>query len=75
MKPPTWTLASFLALLIGLTSHIASGQDWPGIRDSLYSEILNEQRKIQVVLPGEYKDNPTIVVRGNVASLLGSGNW
>jgi predicted alpha/beta superfamily hydrolase len=32
----------------------AIAQDWPGIRDSLYSDVLKEQRVIQVVLPKDY---------------------
>lgn len=33
----------------------ASAQNWPGIRDSIYSEVLKENRRIQVILPGDYQ--------------------
>jgi len=59
MKPARGIFVFSLVFWIGVTSHLAYGQDWPGVRDSLYSEILKEQRKIQIVLPPEYEDNPT----------------
>lgn len=51
---------TFLLLVCGMIhlSAIAQNREWPGIRDSLYSETLKENRRIQVVLPGEYKTNP-----------------
>ncbi len=30
-------------------------QDWPGIRDSIYSDVLKEGRVIQVILPKDYQ--------------------
>src|SRR5688572_543269 len=38
-----------------LLAATAVAQDYPGKRDSLYSEILKENRKFQVVLPQNYK--------------------
>jgi len=47
-------------------------QKWPGIRDSLYSEVLKEKRVIQVVLPKDYK--PDSNVRYEVLYIL-DGEW
>lgn len=37
------------------TSNPASNQNTPGIRDSLYSNVLKEKRFVNVVLPKDYK--------------------
>ncbi|MEX2234178.1 MAG: hypothetical protein WD824_18585 [Cyclobacteriaceae bacterium] len=46
-----------ICAMIQLTG-IAQDQEWPGIRDSIYSDILKENRRIQIILPGDYKSNP-----------------
>jgi predicted alpha/beta superfamily hydrolase len=42
-------------ILIVFASLTASAQEWPGIKDSVYSNAIGEMRKIQVILPKDYK--------------------
>ena len=49
--PPLFALM-FIASIPSLQ---AQTLPWPGIKDSLYSETLKEQRKLQVILPADYK--------------------
>ncbi|HET9487328.1 MAG TPA: alpha/beta hydrolase-fold protein, partial [Chryseosolibacter sp.] len=44
----------YLLLLVQLPL-MAVSQDWPGIRDSIYSDVLKEQRKIQVIMPKDHQ--------------------
>src|SRR5689334_9524456 len=48
-----FVLALSVFFLLSFTTTVA--QDYPGIRDSIYSDILKEKRAIQVVLPKNYK--------------------
>ena len=66
---------SFLTGLVLLFCHFfgaAVAQDRPGIRDSVYSEILQEKRIIQVILPQDYK--PGAEEKYDVLYLL-DGQW
>ena len=47
-----------VAVCFAFLPALVSAQNQPGIRDSVFSEILKETRQIQVVLPEAYKDNP-----------------
>ncbi|MBA4054811.1 MAG: hypothetical protein C0490_08880 [Marivirga sp.] len=44
-----------VTLILTFYSGSVMAQKWPGIRDSIYSDILKEHRVIQVVLPKNYK--------------------
>ena len=55
MKIRTIYLSFFLVFILRLLSDDVSAQNWPGIRDSIYSETLKEKRIIQVILPKDYK--------------------
>ena len=50
-------LLKTVALLIYISS-LTYAQDLPGKRDSIYSEVLQEKRIIQVLLPKEYESDP-----------------
>ena len=50
----------------------ASAQEWPGIRDSLYSDVLKETRRLQVVLPKSYEQKKD--ARYEVLYIL-DGEW
>jgi len=50
-------VSSTLLILCMLATGYTHGQDWPGQRDSIYSNVLKEQRRIQVILPKEYSSN------------------
>lgn len=63
-----------IALFLFVTSiyNEAVAQDLPGTRDSLYSEILQEQRILQIILPKNYK--PESNDKYDVLYLL-DGEW
>jgi predicted alpha/beta superfamily hydrolase len=55
MKIRTTYLSFLLVFIIRLLSDDVAAQNWPGIRDSIYSETLKEKRIIQVIMPKDYK--------------------
>jgi len=55
MKKLNLPFQSLLVLIFFLLSFTTRAQDLPGKRDSLYSDILKENRIVQVVLPENYK--------------------
>jgi len=51
-------ITTWFCIMMTVGIMICAGQDaqkWPGIRDSLYSNVLKESRAIQVVLPKGYQ--------------------
>src|SRR5689334_19596333 len=54
MTPFQYLTYTFL-LFFFISALRVSAQDWPGIKDSLYSNAIGETRKIQVILPKDYK--------------------
>ncbi len=65
-------LSGFFRALLFIGSLSATAQDFPGKRDSLYSEILKEKRVIQVALPRGY--NPESGEQYEVMYILDEGN-
>jgi len=55
MKIRNFYLAFLSVFIIRQFSGDVAAQNWPGIRDSIYSETLKEKRIIQVILPKKYK--------------------
>ena len=54
MKTITSLFSFVLIIVVSLFSRNAHAQNWPGIRDSVYSDVLKEKRRIQVILPKDY---------------------
>lgn len=73
MKKPHILFRCVLFIISSFTFFTsASAQNPPGKRDSLYSEILKEERAIQVVLPENYK--PGSAEKYDVLYIL-DGEW
>lgn len=71
MKIKTLLFTGLLALSVTFFN-VAVAQDLKGTADSLYSEILQEQRMLQIILPRDYK--PDSKEKYDVLYLL-DGEW
>jgi len=55
MKKNSWLRFLTLFIMFGMQLRIGSAQNLPEVKDSIYSDILKEQRSIRVFLPETYK--------------------